>query len=164
VTVLGATRPTAGRAQEVRVVVADDDDLMRRAVVDVLGAHGAFAVVGEVADGAELADLVVQTEAALVVLDVRMPSGGAAVTRLLRSRPPSPVVVAVSASTDLTTVTAMLRAGAAGFLAKGRLGTTFGDDLLRCLEGQVILAVPHATQVLEALRTAPDPDALEQPR
>jgi two-component system nitrate/nitrite response regulator NarL len=141
---------------EVRVVVADDDELMRRAVVDVLGAHGGFTVVGQTDDGADLTDLVETSRAALVVLDVRMPSGGVTATRALRSRPPFPVVVAVSASTDVPTVTAMMRAGAAGFLAKGRLGTTFGDDLLRCLHGQVILAVPNASQVLKALSTPSD--------
>ena len=135
----------------IRVVVADDDDTMRRAIVDVLGAHDAFAVVGDVGDGDGLPALVRETRAHLVVLDVRMPSGGAAAARALREENPHTVVVAVSASNQVSTVAAMFRAGATGFLAKGHLGTSFADDLVRCTRGQVMIAVPHAEQVLRAL-------------
>lgn len=139
----------------IRVVVADDDETMRRAIVDVLNAHGGFAVVGAVATGAHLPDLVAETRAELVVLDVRMPSGGAAAARALREQDPHTVVVAVSASNDVSTVAAMFRAGATGFLAKGHLGTTFADDLMRCSGGQVMIAVPQGLQVLRALGDQP---------
>jgi DNA-binding NarL/FixJ family response regulator len=135
----------------IRVVVADDDQTMRRAIVDVLDAHGGFSVVADVATGADLPDLVTENHAQLVVLDVRMPSGGAAAARALRERAPHTVVVAVSASNDVHTVAAMFRSGATGFLAKGHLGTTFADDLVRCTQGQVMIAVPHGLQVLRAL-------------
>jgi DNA-binding NarL/FixJ family response regulator len=135
----------------IRVLVADDDEVMRRAMVDVLTAHGGFTVVADVASGAALPDLVAETRAQLVVLDVRMPAGGVTSARALRAQEPSPVVVAVSASNDVPTVAAMFRAGATGFLAKGHLGTTFADDLVRCLGGQVMIAVPHGAQVLRAL-------------
>ena len=136
----------------IRVVVADDDETMRRAIVDVLNAHGGFTVVGDVGTGADLPDLVTEKRAQLVVLDVRMPSGGAAMARALREQAPQTVVVTVSASNDVHTVAAMFRAGATGFLAKGHLGTTFADDLVRCTNGQVMIAVPHGLQVLRALR------------
>lgn len=135
----------------IRVVVADDDDTMRRAIVDVLEAHGGFTVVGEVATGDGLPELVARTHAQLVVLDVRMRSGGDVAARALREQDPHIVVVAVSASNDVSTVAAMFRAGATGFLAKGHLGTSFADDLVRCTRGQVMIAVPHAVQVLRAL-------------
>lgn len=135
----------------IRVLVADDDETMRRAIVDVLNAHGSFTVVGEVATGDGLPDLVARRRAHLVVLDVKMPSGGADAARALRDRDPHVVIVAVSASNDIATVAAMIRAGATGFLAKGHLGTSFADDLVRCTSGQVMIAVPHALQVLRAL-------------
>lgn len=139
----------------IRVVVADDDQTMRRAMVDVLTAHGGFTVVGETGSAEGLPDLVAEVEAELVVLDVRMPGGGPSAARALRARAPHPVVVAVSASNDVPTVAEVLRAGAGGFLAKGRLGTTFGDDLQRCLSGQVLIAVPQGVQVLRALGDRP---------
>lgn len=140
----------------IRVVVADDDETMRRAIVDVLNAHGGFTVVGDVATGAGIADLVGETDAHLVVLDVRMPSGGPVSARELRESHPQTVVVAVSASNDVATVAAMFRAGATGFLAKGHLGSSFADDLVRCTRGQVMIAVPHGLQVLRALGDAAD--------
>jgi DNA-binding NarL/FixJ family response regulator len=139
----------------IRVVVADDDETMRRAIVDVLDAHGGFAVVGDVATGEALPELVADTHAQLVVLDVRMPAGGEAAARALRERNPHTVVVAVSASNHVSTVAAMFRAGATGFLAKGHLGSSFADDLVRCTQGQVMIAMPHAHQVLRALGDAP---------
>ncbi len=135
----------------IRVVVADDDETMRRAIVDVLEAHDAFTVVANVATGDGLPELVAQTHAELVVLDVRMPSGGAAAASALREHDPHTVVVAVSASNQVSTVAAMFRAGATGFLAKGQLGASFADDLVRCTRGQVMIAVPHAVEVLRAL-------------
>src|SRR3954454_674529 len=106
----------------IRVLVADDDDTMRRAMVDVLTAHGGFTVVADVASGVDLPELAAETRAQLVVLDVRMPGGGPAAARALRAREPALVVVAVSANNDVPTVAAMFRAGATGFLAKGHLG------------------------------------------
>jgi DNA-binding NarL/FixJ family response regulator len=135
----------------IRVVVADDDETMRRAMVDVLTAHGEFVVVGETGTGAGLPELVAESGAQLVVLDVRMPAGGSAAARELRALPSPPVVVAVSASNDPTTVAEMFRGGVSGFLAKGHLGTTFADDLARCAHGQVMIAVPQGVQVLRAL-------------
>jgi DNA-binding NarL/FixJ family response regulator len=139
----------------IRVVVADDDDTMRRAMVDVLSAHSGFDVVGEARTGEGLAQLVSRTAAQLVVLDVRMPHGGPAAARALRTEPPHPVVVAVSASHDVPTVTEMLRSGASGFLTKGSLGPAFPEDVARCAQGHVVIAVPHGLQVLRALGERP---------
>ena len=49
----------------------------------------------------------------------------------------------------------MFRAGVNGFLAKGHLGTTFADDLVRCTSGQVLIGVPHGMHVLRALGNRP---------
>jgi two-component system nitrate/nitrite response regulator NarL len=147
----------------IRVVVADDDDLMRRAIVDALNAHDAITVVGDVATGADLPDLVGETGADLVVLDVRMPFGGAEAARALRDRDPKTVVVAVSANNDVSTVARMVRAGATGFLAKGHLGTTFADDLVRCTQGQVMIAVPHAMDVPRVLGDRPVDESGDDP-
>ena len=69
-----------------RVVVADDDPTFRSAAVEVLEADDRFAVVGEVATGAGLAELVEETGADVVLLDVRMPGGGPAAAQQLTER------------------------------------------------------------------------------
>jgi len=136
---------------KIRTAVADDDDEMRSAIIDVLESTGQFEVVCALAAGTGLPEVVVDTGAQLVILDVRMPDGGAEATRRLRALASPPVVVAVSAQTDVATVSDLLRAGASAYLAKGDLGDHFVDDLVRCVRGQVVVAVPHA---LDALRQA----------
>ena len=138
----------------IRVVLADDDDAMRSALVDVLGADPRLEVVGEASNGHDVIDLVVRTRPDVVLLDVRMPGGGPAGCRALLEDvrlDPLPVVVAVSASTEVSTVTGMLRAGASGYLGKGWLGGSLADLVLRCADGQVMLALPNARAVLRSV-------------
>lgn len=106
----------------IRVVLADDDTSVREALTHVLEMGPRFSVVGVVADGLRLAALAVETKADLVVLDVRMPNGGAAAVAAVRAatqdRSTAPVMVALTAQSNAGTVVSMLRAGAVGFLGK----------------------------------------------
>ena len=93
----------------------------------------------------------------MVLLDVRMPGGGAEAARALRATASTngggagaPAVVAVSAHTGTATVVAMLQAGAVGYLAKGRLAD-LPDLVARCAAGEVVLAVPSAADALDQL-------------
>jgi DNA-binding NarL/FixJ family response regulator len=141
----------------IRTVVADDDDEMRSAIVDVLEASGDFLVVAALPSGRGLPEMVTETRAELVVLDVRMADGGAEAARRLRAMGSPPVVVAVSAHTNVATVSDLLLAGASAYLSKGDLSEHFVDDLLRCVRGQVVVAVPHALEALRhSLGTATD--------
>ncbi len=152
-----------------RVLIADDDANIRSALSEVLDDDPRFCVVGIAENGPEASHLAVTLRPDVVLLDVRMPGGGAPAARALLSRPvepehadrcPSlratpPVVVAVSAHTGASVVVAMLRAGASGYLAKGRLGS-LPDLVARCAEGEVVIAVPSAA---EALRQIVDAEA-----
>lgn len=141
----------------VRVLIADDDDGVRTALNDVLAADPRFRVAGVTAHGAELPRLVAAAAPDLVLLDVRMPSGGADAVALVRSASPpapnghGPCVVAISADTSAASVVAMLRAGVVGYLAKGQIGADLPDLLARCADGEVVLAVASGA---DALRTA----------
>ena len=136
--------------QPIRVVVADDDDTIRDVLSAVMASDPRFAVVGEAADGIELLEVVTRTDADVVLLDVRMPSGGATAARALQQGPPV-VVVAVSAETSPDTVASLLRAGVRGYLSKGRLGPQLPELVARCLAGEVILAVPTAAHAMRKL-------------
>ena len=142
----------------IRTVVGDDDSGFRAAVIDVLEADPRFAVVGEAENGAQLVEVAATTNPDLVLMDVRMPSGGAGAARALSEahgepgRPSlRPVVVAVSADTSTEVVASMLQAGAVGFLAKGRLGATLPDVLARAADGELVVAVPTGIQALRHL-------------
>lgn len=153
----------------IRVVVADDDRSFRGALVDVLSDDPRYVVVGQAGTGEELLTLAAATRPHLVLLDVRMPGGGPdAARRLTRPDGPTsgphsggssgPVVVAVSAQVGASGILAMLRAGATGYLAKGRLGGRIPDVLIRILEGELILAAPGGVDALRQL-LADDPAA-----
>ena len=139
----------------IRVVVADDDAVFRRALVDVLKANLHFEVVVETETGVGLGRAVVAARADLVLLDVRMAEGGPVAARAVVDATSgwsrTPVIVVVSADSTLHTVVAMVRAGAAGYLVKGRIGSSLPELLMRCVDGEVVLAVPRAVDVLTAL-------------
>ena len=130
-----------------RVVIADDDDAVRDALDEVLEADPRFTVVGLAVTGNELQEVALTTLPDLVLLDVRMPGGGAHAARTLLASPSPPVVIAVSADTGTSTVVAMMRAGAVGYLAKGSL-SALPDLVARCVDGEVVLAVPSAAEAL----------------
>ena len=135
-----------------RVVVADDDPTFRSAAVEVLEADARFVVVAAVASGAGLVELVEETSADVVLLDVRMPGGGPAAAQQLTDRFGRQVVlVAVSAQVETAAVFRMLRAGTTGYLAKGRLGASMPDLVARCAEGELVLAVPTGGAALHQL-------------
>jgi two-component system nitrate/nitrite response regulator NarL len=137
----------------ISVVVADDDALFRSALVETLVADDRFVVVGESPDGLGVVDLVRSHAPHVVLVDVRMPGGGPELCRALLDgdRAHRPVLVAVSADLATTTVSAMVGAGASGYLGKGRLGDELGDWLVRCTEGETVLAVPRPHEVWRRL-------------
>ena len=107
-----------------RVLLVDDDALIRAGVRAVLGAEPDIAVVGEAADGAEVVPLARRVRPDVVLMDVRMPAvdGIRATELLLRDRRPgdggAPRVVVLTTFENDEYVYDALRAGAAGFLLK----------------------------------------------
>jgi DNA-binding NarL/FixJ family response regulator len=103
----------------IRVLVADDDALVRAGLAMMLAGASDLTVVAEVADGTEVAGAVHRHRPDVVLMDVRMPRmDGLAATELLRSRRPAPeVIVLTTFDTDEYVLRAM-RAGASGFLLK----------------------------------------------
>ena len=104
--------------RDARVVVADDQDLVRSGLQMVLEARGC-EVVGTAADGREAVDVVRRTEPDVVLMDIRMPvlDGIAATRELTEAGLPSRVLVLTTYDLDRYVYDA-LAAGAAGFLLK----------------------------------------------
>ncbi|MFP3989650.1 response regulator transcription factor [Streptomyces sp. E11-3] len=108
---------TAGRA--IRVLIADDQPLVRRGLALILAPDPAFDVVGEAEDGAEAVALAHQLRPDVVVMDIRMPVlDGVAATGQLARELPGCRVLALSTFDMDEYVVAALRAGACGFLPK----------------------------------------------
>jgi DNA-binding NarL/FixJ family response regulator len=103
----------------VRVLVVDDHDLFRAGLASLLSAEDGIEVVGQASGGNMGVRLATELRPDVVLMDVRMPDlGGPEATRLIRQRAPEIKVVALTVSSDDADVSAVLQAGAVGFLAK----------------------------------------------
>jgi DNA-binding NarL/FixJ family response regulator len=106
--------------REIRVVLVDDQALVRTGLAMIVDAQDDMRVVGEAADGSQALDVVATTPCDLVLMDVRMPQmdGVAATRELLRRHPDGPRIVVLTTFDLDEYAFAALRAGASGFLLK----------------------------------------------
>ena len=106
-------------SEQIRVLVVDDDALVRAAVSMVLAGADDIAIVAEAADGSDVARAVAEHEPDVVLMDIRMPGmDGLAATELLRSQDGAPEVIVLTTFEADDYVLRALRAGAGGFLLK----------------------------------------------
>ena len=103
----------------IRVLVVDDQRLIREGIASLLDLEPGIAVVGTAADGAAAVELAVQLRPDVVLMDVRMPTvDGVAATEMVRQRVPGCRVLMLTTFDDEEYVLRALRAGAAGYLLK----------------------------------------------
>ncbi|WP_181777002.1 response regulator [Amycolatopsis pittospori] len=145
----------------IKVLVVDDDPLVRGGLKLMLGGAADVEVVGEAADGAEVRDAVTRSRPDVVLMDVRMPVlDGIAATAALgrRTGEPAPAVVMLTTFDADETVLAALRAGAAGFLLKHTPPEQIVDAVRRAAAGEPVLS-PDVTRsvIAMAARQGPDP-------
>ncbi|PRX46598.1 LuxR family two component transcriptional regulator [Prauserella shujinwangii] len=125
----------------VRVVVVDDDALVRAGLSMMLDGAAGLAVVGEAADGDEVPGVVDAHSPDVVLMDLRMPRvDGATATRALRRRPRPPEVVVLTTFDSDDDVLGALRAGANGFLLKDTPPPEIVDAIHRVAAGDPILS------------------------
>lgn len=104
----------------VRVLLVDDQELIRAGLRGLLRERFGFEVVGELGDGAGVVDAVASLAPDVVVMDVRMPGvDGVTATRRVREVAGAPPVLVLTTFEDEDVLAGALRAGAAGFLLKG---------------------------------------------
>jgi DNA-binding NarL/FixJ family response regulator len=104
----------------IRVLLVDDQELVRAGLRGILRARFGFDVVGECGDGCEVQAAVAELAPDIVLMDVRMPLlDGVQATRKLRESAGSPPVLALTTFDDDEVLAGVLRAGAAGFVLKG---------------------------------------------
>jgi len=106
-------------ADVIRVLLVDDDPLVRAGLAMIIASAGDLLIVGEAGDGLEAVDSVRAHRPEVVLMDIRMPrlDGIAATARLRAMRPPPEVLVLTTFQADAYVLDA-LRAGASGFLLK----------------------------------------------
>ena len=148
----------------IRVLLVDDDALVRSGLRMMLAGAQGIDVVAEAGDGREALGAVDRHRPDVVLMDIRMPQlDGIAATRLLRAQPRAPAVIVLTTFDADELVLRALRAGAAGFLLKDAAP----PDIVRAIElvhaGEGMLS-PAVTSRLIALVAGDGDDSSELAR
>ncbi|WP_062437981.1 response regulator [Herbidospora daliensis] len=134
----------------IRVLIVDDDPLVRAGLRMIIAAAPELCVVGEAGSGAEVPAAVEECAPDVVLMDIRMPVlDGLAATELLRARADPPEVVVLTTFDADEYVLRALRAGAGGFLLKHTPPAEILRAIVRVAAGEPILS-PTVTRQLIA--------------
>jgi two-component system response regulator DevR len=139
----------------IRVVVADDHEVVRAGLVALLSREADLRVVGAARSSAEALDVVDRCAPDVVVADYLMPemNGAELCKEILRLRPSVGVIILTSHMAD-EVVHACLRAGARGYMTKEMPGTDIPDAIRAVARGDAVLASAVTNRVVEWARQA----------
>jgi DNA-binding NarL/FixJ family response regulator len=147
--------------QPVRVLLVDDQQLVRAGFAMILDATPDMVVAGQAADGQEALDILLGPDAPevdVVLMDVRMPRlDGVEATRRLRLRPGAPAVVVLTTFDTDEDVVAALRAGASGFLLKDAGPTDLLAGIRAAHRGESVVAPAVTRRLIDAYVLARPP-------
>jgi DNA-binding NarL/FixJ family response regulator len=149
-----------------RVLVADDQEIVRTGLRMILDAQPGIEVVGEAADGERAVALARQLRPDVCLLDIRMPGmDGLEATRLLAGRDVAdPIAVVVITTFDLDEyVYAALRAGARGFLLKDAGADLLAQAVHAAARGDALIAPSVTARLIAAFAGAEPAAPLVQP-
>jgi serine/threonine-protein kinase PknK len=166
---IAAADRASDKVSRPRVVLADDDVLLREGLASLLERSG-HDVVGQAGDPVSLLRLVRQHRPDLVIVDIRMPptqtTEGLDAARQIREELPETAVLVLSAHVEVDEATALLASGRrSGYLLKSRVTDVdeFVETLGRILKGAAVVD-PGLVQELFAARRTHDPLDILSPR
>jgi DNA-binding NarL/FixJ family response regulator len=140
--------------EKLKILIADDHPLLRDGLVQLLMKEPDFEVVGQAADGEEAVRLASEKVPDVVVMDIEMPRlDGLEATRQVRAAHPETSVLVLTVHDDEEYISALLDAGAAGYLLK----TTYGKELVQAIRavrvGEFVLDTKIGPKVFRAYAT-----------
>ena len=149
----------------VRVLLVDDDDLMRAGLTAVLSSDETIDVVGEAPDGRAAVERAIELRPDVVLMDVRMPGlDGIAATRELLAVSPDVKVVVLTTFEQDDYIFGALSAGASGFLLK----RTRPEELIAAIHtvaaGDSLLSPSVTRTVIQRVAGQPAPDTVAEAR
>jgi DNA-binding NarL/FixJ family response regulator len=136
-----------------RVLIVDDDPLVRSALTLMLGGQGDVEVVGEAGDGRAGVELAGDLQPDVVLMDIRMPQlNGLEATRRLHARPDPPRVIVLTTFDADDHVVGALAAGADGFLLKDTPPPLILDAIRKVAAGEPMLSPSVTATLIRKLR------------
>lgn len=143
--------------KQIRVVIVDDHDMVRRGLATYLRIQSDMQLVSEAGSGEEALKICEQVKPDVVLMDLVMPKmGGAETTRKLKAKLPGTQVIALTSFQDRDLVQEMLRAGAIGYLLKNITGEELADAIRQAYKGRPMMS-PEVTQELILSAQEPTP-------
>jgi DNA-binding NarL/FixJ family response regulator len=141
----------------IRVVLVDDDPLVRAGLSLMLGGAPQLEIVGEAADGADGLEVIARTHPDVVLMDIRMPRmDGLAATQRLSGQPDPPAVIVLTTFDADEYVVRALANGATGFLLKDTSPPTIVDAIQKVAAGEPMLSPSVTAQLIrKVLETEP---------
>ena len=140
----------------VRVLLVDDDDLMRAGLRSVLSSDDTIEVAGEAGDGGEALGRVRETQPDIVLMDIRMPGvDGISATREVLAGSPDVKVVVLTTFEDDDYIFDALSAGASGFLLKRTKPEELISAIHAVADGDSLLSPSVTRRVIDRMATQP---------
>lgn len=136
-----------------RLLIVDDQPLIRRGMAMMLASEAGIEVVGQAADGLEAIELAVATQPDVVVMDLQMPrASGVVATREITSRLPATHIVVLTTYDDNELVFEAIRAGAHAYLLKDASEAEVLETIWSVHRGESRLSPAIARKVMEQFR------------
>lgn len=143
-------------AEPIRVLIADDHDVVRDGLRLLLEDEADFVVIGEAGDGAEAVRLAEERHPQVVLMDLRMPGlGGLEAIEQIRARWPDVAVVILTTYNEDELMVRGLRAGARGYLLKDTKRQILFDTLRAAARGEALLQPDVLARVLNQSTAVP---------
>jgi DNA-binding NarL/FixJ family response regulator len=140
----------ADMIEPIRLLVVDDDPLVRGGLRTMLGGTPELEIVGEAANGAEVAPAVDACRPDVVLMDIRMPEmDGLTATERLRATPNPPEIIVLTTLNSDENVLRALRAGASGFLLKHTPPAEIVNAIKVVAAGQPMLSPAVTRQLID---------------
>jgi DNA-binding NarL/FixJ family response regulator/class 3 adenylate cyclase len=158
--VIDGTPGSAARPGAIRVLIADDQALVRSGFTMILETQRDIHIVGDAEDGAEAVRLVGELEPDVVLMDIRMPElDGLEATRRILALPNAPRVIVLTTFDMNEYVYEAMKAGASGFLLKDTRPELLIDAVRTVAHGDALLAPTITRRLIEEFTSRPAPGA-----
>jgi DNA-binding NarL/FixJ family response regulator len=147
------TTEEAGRAPRLRILIAEDQALVRRGTAVLLSMEPDMEVVGQACDGIEAVEMAMRLAPEIVLMDLHMPrQGGVAATREITRTLPGTQVLVLTTLDDDETVFEAVRAGAHGYLLKDVTEQELLETIRALRRGESRLTPQIARKVMDQFR------------
>lgn len=144
--------PTSTPAHAIRLILADDHSVLRKALISSLEAQPDFTVIGEASNGDEALTQTLALKPDVLVLDLNMPGkGGLDILPVIRARMPDVKVLVLTGREESGYIVRALRAGANGYILKSADEDELTSAIIKVMQGHLVLGQGVTEKVVTGL-------------